>query len=210
LVAVGPPGVGAPPPDSTPRPYSGRTAVPESVGGPGPVRSGTVFFPISAAGRLYRQVAGVSEPQPLTPEPPGRDRQWRYADGVIDQRRGRWIGVREDHTIDGEPVNAIVAVDLGDGGGSGHVLASGHDFYASPRLSPDGRWLAWLAWDHPNMPWNGTRLYLGEVAENGAISKFETIAGGATESIFQPEWSPDSAQIVLVSDRSGWWNLYSL
>src|SRR5262249_20468940 len=71
-------------------------------------------------------------------------------------------------------------------------------------------WLAWLAWDHPNMPWNGTRLYLGEVAENGAISKFETIAGGATESIFQPEWSPDGAQIAFVSDRSGWWNLYSL
>src|SRR4029453_987682 len=68
------------------------------------------------------------------------------------------IGVREDHTVDGEPVNAIVAVDLGDRGGPGHVLASGHDFYASPRLSPDGRWLAWLAWDHPNMPWNGTRL----------------------------------------------------
>src|SRR5260370_21361094 len=60
------------------------------------------------------------------------------------------------------------------------------------------------------MPWNGTRLYLGEVAQNGAISKFEQIAGGATESIFQPEWSPDSAQIIVVSDRSGWWNLYSL
>jgi dienelactone hydrolase len=89
------------------------------------------------------------------------------------------------------------------------VLASGHDFYASPQLSPDGQWLAWLAWDHPNMPWNGTRLYLGEVAQNGAISKLEPIAGGATESIFQPEWSPDGAQIVLVSDRSGWWNLYS-
>src|SRR5256886_4066560 len=59
------------------------------------------------------------------------------------------------------------------------------------------------------MPWNGTRLYLGEVAQNGAISKLEPIAGGATESIFQPEWSPDGAQIVLVSDRSGWWNLYS-
>jgi dipeptidyl aminopeptidase/acylaminoacyl peptidase len=196
--------------DVTPPPYNARTRVHEYGGGSCTVHDGAVYFSNFADGRLYRQVPGVSEPRPLTPEPPGRDRQWRYADGVIDQRRSRWIGVREDHTVDGEPVNAIVAVDLGDGGGSGHVLASGHDFYASPRLSPGGRWLAWLAWDHPNMPWNGTRLYLGEVAENGAISKSEQIAGGATESIFQPEWSPDGAQIILVSDRSGWWNLYSL
>jgi hypothetical protein len=198
------------PTDITPPPYNARTRVHEYGGGSWTVRNGTVYFSNFADGRLYRQVPGAPEPQPLTPEPPARRRQWRFADGVIDERRSRWIGVREDHTVDGEPVNAIVAVDLGDGGGPGHVLASGHDFYASPRLSPDGRWLAWLAWDHSNMPWNGTRLYLGEVAQNGAISKLDPIAGGATESIFQPEWSPDGAQIVFVSDRSGWWNLYSL
>ena len=158
------------PTDVTPPPYNARTRVHEYGGGSWTVHNGTVYFSNFADGRLYRQIPDVSEPRPLTPEPPRRERQWRYADGVIDQRRRRWIGVREDHTVDGEPVNAIVAVDLGDGGGSGHVLASGHDFYASPRLSPDGRWLAWLAWDHPNMPWNGTRLYLGEIAENGAIS----------------------------------------
>src|SRR5258708_2858392 len=121
----------------TPPPYNARTRVHEYGGGSWPVHKGRFYFSISAAGRWYRQVPGVPEPRPLTPEPPGRGRQWRYADGVIDQRRSRWIGVREDHTVDGEPVNAIVAVDLGDGGGGGHVLASGHDFYASPRLSPD-------------------------------------------------------------------------
>jgi WD40-like Beta Propeller Repeat len=198
------------PTDITPPTYNARTRVHEYGGGSWTVRNGTVYFSNLADGRLYRQVPGASEPQALTPEPPARERQWRFADGVIDQRRSRWIGVCEDHTVDGEPVNAIVAVDLGDGSGPGHVLASGHDFYASPRLSPDGRWLAWLAWDHPNMPRNGTQLYLGEVAQNGAISDPRAIAGGATESIFQPEWSPDGAQIVLVSDRSGWWNLYSL
>lgn len=197
------------PADITSAPYNARTRVHEYGGGSWTVRDGTVYFSNFADGRLYRQLPGASLPQPLTPEPAERDRQCRFADGVVDQRRRRWIGVREDHTADGEPVNAIVAVDLG-GGGGGNVLASGHDFYASPRLSPDGRWLVWLAWDHPNMPWNGTRLYLGALTQSGAIGKFEPIAGGETESIFQPEWSPDGAQIVFVSDRSGWWNLYSL
>ena len=78
--------------------------------------------------------------------------------------------MREDHTGEGSAVNAIVAVDLAQPGASpGRVLAGGHDFFSSPRLSPDGRRLAWLAWDHPNMPWNGTSLYLAELADDGAI-----------------------------------------
>ena len=146
---------GAAPTDMTPAPFNARTRVHEYGGGSWTVRDGAVTFSNFADGRLYRQASDVSAPVALTPEPPARDRQWRFADGVIDHRRNRWIGVREDHTAGGEPVNTIVAVDLGGGGDAGRILASGHDFYASPRLSPDGNWLAWLAWDHPNMPWNG-------------------------------------------------------
>jgi dipeptidyl aminopeptidase/acylaminoacyl peptidase len=194
--------------DITPAPYNARTRVHEYGGGSWTVRDGTVYFSNFADGRLYRQAPDTSEPQPLTPPPPARDRQWRFADGVIDPRRQRWIGVREDHTAAGEPVNTIVAVDLAGGGEPG-LLARGHDFYASPRLSPDGHWLAWLAWDHPNMPWNGTLLYLAEIGAQGALGEPRPIAGSATESIFQPEWSPDGARLVFASDRSGWWNLYA-
>ena len=198
---------GAAPTDMIPAPFNARTRVHEYGGGSWTVRDGAVIFSNFADGRLYRLAPDASVPQPLTPEPPARDRQWRFADGVIDHRHDRWIGVREDHTAGGEPVNTIVAVDLG-GGDAGHVLASGHDFYASPRLSPDGNWLAWLAWDHPNMPWNGTMLYLAAIGADGVPGDPQLIAGGATESIFQPEWSPDGARLAFVSDRSGWWNLY--
>ena len=131
--------------DVTPAPFNARTRVHEYGGGSWTVRDGTVYFSSFADGRLYRQAPDASAPQPLTPEPPARDRQWRFADGVIDHGRNRWIGVREDHTAGGEPVNTIVAVDLDGNSEAGRVLARGHDFNASPRLSPDGNRLAWLA-----------------------------------------------------------------
>src|SRR5438876_274015 len=107
------------PTDITPLAYNARTRVHEYGGGSWTVHNGTVYFSNFADGRLYSQVPGVREPRALTPEPPGGGRQWRFADGVIDARRSRWIGVREDHTGEGEPVNAIVAVDLGGGSGRG-------------------------------------------------------------------------------------------
>src|SRR5262245_1872055 len=98
--------------DVTPAPFNARTRVHEYGGGSWTVADGTLFFSNFADGVLYRQSDAAAAPEPLTPVPPARERQWRFADGVIDRRRRRWIGVREDHTIDGEPVNAIVAVDL--------------------------------------------------------------------------------------------------
>jgi dipeptidyl aminopeptidase/acylaminoacyl peptidase len=196
--------------DIVPKPFNVRTRVHEYGGGAWTVALGVLCFSNFADGRLYWLGPGESEPAPLTPAPLTHDRQWRFADGIIDHGRHRWIGVREDHTGAGQPVNTIVAVDLGQHGTTpGHIIAKGHDFVASPRLSPDGRRLAWLAWDHPNMPWNSTTLYLATLDENGAIiGATQKIAGGPAESIFQPEWSPDGTDLVFISDRSGWWNLY--
>jgi dipeptidyl aminopeptidase/acylaminoacyl peptidase len=198
--------------DLVPSPFSARTRVHEYGGGAWTVAHGVLYFSNFADGRLYRIGADDRDPTPLTPAPAAPNRQWRFADGVIDQKHQRWIGVREDHTAPGQPVNALVAVDLAQPGmAPGEILAEGHDFFATPRLSPDGRRLAWLAWDHPNMPWNGTSLYVAELSDNGAvIGTPRVVAGGPGESIFQPEWSPNGGELCFVSDRSGWWNLYCL
>ena len=187
--------------DVTPQPFNVRTRVHEYGGGAFAVSEGVVYFSNFADQRLYRQEPG-GEPQPLTPEA-----ELRYADGVIDRGRGRMFCVREDHTVAGnEAVNTIVGLDL-EHGGPGDVLVSGDDFYSSPRLAPDGSRLAWLAWCHPNMPWDGTELWVAEVKADGSLGEAGLVAGGTDESIFQPEWSPDGV-LHFVSDTTGWWNLY--
>ena len=187
--------------DVTPPPFNARTRVHEYGGGAFAVADGTVYFSNFADQRLYRQDRGA-QPRPITPEA-----DLRYADGVIDRRRGRLICVREDHRDSSrEAVSTIVAVDVA-GLHQGKVLVAGNDFYSSPRLSPDESRLAWLTWNHPNMPWDGTELWVGELDSDGSISGAKLVAGGLDESIFQPEWSPDGV-LHFVSDRSGWWNLY--
>lgn len=187
--------------DVTPKPFNARTRVHEYGGGDYAVAAGTIYFSNFDDQRLYEQVSPDAEPRPLTPEA-----AMRYANPVIDRERRRLVCVREDHTGGGEAVNAIVSINLEDGS-EALVLASGNDFYSSPRLSPDGKRLAWLEWKHPNMPWDGTELWLAELAADGAVTNSERVAGGEEESIFQPEWSPDGT-LYFVSDRSGWWNLY--
>lgn len=186
--------------DLLPPPFNARTSVHEYGGGSFVISDGTIYFSNFADQRVYRLTPG-SEPQPIT-----HGENLRYADGVIDRQRGRMICVREDHTVAGrEAVNTLVSLALDDS--DTRVLVSGNDFYSSPRLSPDGSRLAWLTWNHPNMPWDGTELWVGEFRADGSLGHSEHVVGGTDESIFQPEWSPDGV-LHFVSDRTGWWNLY--
>lgn len=189
--------------DITPAPFNARTRVHEYGGGAYIVSDGVVYFSNFADQRLYRQTPGA-QPEPMTPAA-----DLRYADGVVDRTRNLLFCVREDHTTGArEPINAVAAIKL-DGCGETNVIASGYDFYSSPRLSPDGRRLAWLCWNHPNMPWDGTELWLADVNDDGSLTNQTKIAGGVNESIFQPEWSPEGT-LYFVSDRTNWWNLYRL
>ena len=118
------------------------------------------------------------------------------------------LAVCQDDGLGGQaPFNRLVAIGVeGAGRGRALTLASGHDFFSNPVSSPDGRWLAWLSWDHPNMPWDGTTLWCARWEEGSVVSP-QQVAGGLAESIFQPSWSPNGT-LHYVSDRSGWWNLY--
>ncbi len=186
--------------DVIPPPFNARTRVHEYGGGDYAVVDGVIYFQNFADQHLYRVETGA-EPTPVY-----RRSGHRHADFEPDRRRGRLLCVREDHTAGGRyPENMLVALDLA--GGGSRVLAAGSDFYASPRLSPDGSRLAWLQWNHPNMPWDGTELWVAEVRPDGSLGPARRVAGGPEESIFQPAWSPDGV-LHFVSDRTGWWNLY--
>jgi dipeptidyl aminopeptidase/acylaminoacyl peptidase len=268
--------------DVTPAPLSARTRIHEYGGQSYAVGNGVLVFSNVTDGRLYLQV-GIEAPRAITPEGP-----FRYGDLMIADGGSMVICVREDYggvgeqgsggaeqqesrgavrpshvpsaygLAGGEPVDAIVSIDLARGfsvpmvAANDHrigdasldvcrngpcvkdplsmtdgktpalegivqdstasrvqVLVQGSDFYGAPRLSPDGRHLAWLAWNHPNMPWDGTELWLADMLADGAVGNHCLVAGGPGESVFQPEWSPDGI-LHFVSDRTGWWNLYRL
>jgi dipeptidyl aminopeptidase/acylaminoacyl peptidase len=169
-------------------------------------RSG-VWFCDAADQRIYHHVAGAT-PVPVTaqPKPP---RSHRYADLRLTHDDSLLICVRERHGPAGV-LNELVAMssDGGDDGGDTATIASGWDFYSSPRPSPDGRWLAWTCWSAPYMPWDATWLFVAELSADGQFGEPALLAGGPHESVFQPEWSP-AGVLHFVSDRSGWWNLYA-
>ena len=187
--------------------FSVRTRAHEYGGGAFAVSDGVVYFSNNIDQRLYRQDAG-RPPSPITPAPTAAAADaLRYADGVIDRRRGRMVCVREDHTGAGEAVTTLAGVDL-SGATAPQVLVSGNDFYSTPRLSPDGKppVLADLA---PSRYAVGDDGGLGRGHSPGWDNRKRTPGRGwAGESVFQPEWSPDG-DLYFVSDRgSGWWNLY--
>ena len=185
----------------TPDGFYVRTRVHEYGGGAWHVVSpDLVLFANFAGQRLYRQRLGES-PEPITPEP-ATEAGLRYADFRVSPDGATVVCIREVHGA-GEAENQIVSLPI-DGGAEPTVLASGRDFYSFPRLSRDGGMLAWTCWDHPNMPWDGTELWMASLADpDDAI----LVAGDPSESIFQPEWD-EQGGLYFVSDRDGWWNLY--
>ena len=188
----------------SPEGFNVRSRVHEYGGAAYLVEDGLVIVSDFSTGRLNR-VVGPGELEPLTPE-----RAWRYADMILDRSHDRLIAIREDHetaTLErhGEAENAIVAIDLASGEVS--VLVDGADFYAAPRLSPDGSNLAWLEWRHPNMPWDGTTLRLAAVAGDGSIGDAETVAGSQSDWISQPRWSPDGV-LHFAAEPGDWMNLF--
>jgi dipeptidyl aminopeptidase/acylaminoacyl peptidase len=192
---------GGEPEEVTPADANVRTRVHEYGGGAWTLAGEDLFLFVDFADqRLYRQRLG-EEPVAITPEPETAG-GLRYADLRLTPDGRTVICVREAHG-EGEAENQIVALAL-DGSGEPVVLASGRDFYSFPRVSPDGRWLAWTCWDHPDMPWDGTELWLAPLEDSAAA---RLLAGGRKESIFQPEWDPED-RLHFVSDRDGWWNLY--
>jgi dipeptidyl aminopeptidase/acylaminoacyl peptidase len=187
--------------DVNPEPFNARTRVHEYGGGDYTVVESTIYFSNFVDQRIYRQVLG-EQPVALTP-----DSALRYAEPVPDTNRRRLICVREDHSEPGaEAKNAIVSISMENPADEQKVLAGGNDFYSSPKLSPDGSQLAWLTWNHPNMPWDGCELWVGDLSDTGEVVASRRLAGGRAESIFQPEWSPDGV-LYFASDRDGWWNL---
>ena len=189
----------------TPAPFNVRSRVHEYGGGVFSVSNGVVIFCNDTDGCLYTLTSGDVRPKQIT-----KPSQYRFADFSIDHNCNRVICVAEYHFSEqgeSEPTNKLVSVDLKTG--TITDLFSGDDFYANPRLSPDGKHLAWISWNHPNMPWDNTQLWLAKLDNAGQITFAERMTGISESSVIQPEWSPNG-QLYYVCDQNGWWNLYRL
>ena len=196
--------------DLLPPPWNARTRVHEYGGASWIEVGGALVFAEWSDQRLYRLVPGGA-PEPLTPSP-ATPFGWRYADLTLSPGGDEIWCIREEHSPDAAVSRAIVAVPIDgsakDDPGRVWVVVAGSQFYAFPRPSADGRQLAWIAWDHPNMPWDSTELRVGEIVD-GVVSTWRRVLGGANESVLQPEWA-GADRLYAVSDRSGWWNLYEI
>ncbi len=181
-------------------PWDVRSRVHEYGGGAYAVLDGTVVFSHAGDDRVHRLDAGAGQPLPITPPGP-----WRYGGLVL--HGDHVFAVREDHSREPEPANELVRLDLrGDNVEGGLVLATGTDFLSRPALSPDGRSVAWVAWRHPNMPWDSTALLRAELGEQGA-GEAAVVAGGDDVSVAQPTFGADGA-LWFLSDQSGFWTVH--
>jgi dipeptidyl aminopeptidase/acylaminoacyl peptidase len=169
------------------------------------VHDDTIFFSNFRDQRLYR-IESSGSIQPITFDPPVPG-SVRYADGRVTPDGKTIICVQEHHGKGREAINGIVAIPT-DGRTQVRIILAGADFYSSPRISADGKKLAWICWSHPQMPWDGSELWVGDLMSDGWVSNLRCIAGSTHESIFQPEWAPDGS-LYFISDRTGWWNLYA-
>ncbi|MEL7158308.1 MAG: S9 family peptidase, partial [Actinomycetota bacterium] len=204
--------------DALPPPWSARTLVHEYGGGAWWLGATAVYFTHFDDQRLHRLDEPGGDPVPLTPEPPAV-RAWRYADGREHPSEPWLVAVRERHSADGsEAVNELVAIaaDIGPDTvpdeprviGVGTDGAPQADFVAAPRCSPDGRWLSWFRWNHPDMPWDGTELCVAPVFGGLRTGNVQVVAGGRGESIHGADWTSDG-RLVFSTDRSGRWNLHA-
>ncbi|MET0063566.1 MAG: prolyl oligopeptidase family serine peptidase [Candidatus Thiodiazotropha endolucinida] len=188
--------------DILPPPYNARNLANSYGGGGVAIRNGVLWFCNLEDQRIYE----VRPDGSITPKSPSGS--YRYADLCLDHKRNRLLAVRESREEQSSNIiNELVSIDLYEDEVS--VVSAGHDFYSNPVISPDGNKIAWLTWNHPSMPWIGTQLWQAEFAEKGELINIELVAGDDEESLFQPCWSP-SGILYVVSDRSGWWNLYKV
>ncbi|MEM9743565.1 MAG: prolyl oligopeptidase family serine peptidase [Pseudomonadota bacterium] len=178
-----------------------RTRVHEYGGVPFVVVDGTLYFSNFADQALYEQRPGAKPVRRTQSE------GLRFADCAYDPTRDRLLCVREDHREDGEAVNTLVAVERSGAAHDGDMLWQGSDFVAYPRVSADGRTLAWISWDHPNMPWDNVSLWVAPINTDGALGTPRRVNEGMDESVLQPEWAEDGT-LYFLADRSGWWNLH--
>jgi dipeptidyl aminopeptidase/acylaminoacyl peptidase len=189
--------------DILPKPYSARSRVHEYGGGEFlAVENGEVFFVNDKDQQIHRIAQDGSMRRVTSAD------GMRFADMALDAARGRLIAVSETHAggpAHTQPQNALVSVALADGAIA--TLAAKHDFYASPRLSADGRALAFIAWNLPDMPWDSAALYVARIDGGGSISRSQQVAGGNASSVFQPQWGPDGG-LYFTCDKGGWGSLY--
>jgi dipeptidyl aminopeptidase/acylaminoacyl peptidase len=183
--------------DVIPEGFSSRTRVHEYGGGSYNVWDGVIYFSNHSDQLLYRLTPGGT-PEALTED------GYRYADCIMDGGHNQLICVQEDHSHDGEPVNTLVSVSL-EGGAKVRTLFSGTDFVSSPALNPDGDTLAWITWDHPNMNWDDTKMWMATISDQGSLSGTETIVSRDSLSVQEPRWT-DDGKLYYISDPEGWWN----